>query len=83
MVTKTQALKELYVALGGDAADVAEASTVTKVLNAIARLSGEDIPDASNAVKAIQNIASTMEGSFGGELTPGDLVPPGDGVIGV
>lgn len=50
-------LKALYIALGGDSADVAEASTIVDVLNAIAVLLGGDGDAVTNA-EAIDNITS-------------------------
>lgn len=51
------ALKALYLALGGDSADVAEASTMVDVLNAIAVLLGGTGGAVTNA-EAISNIAT-------------------------
>ncbi len=52
-----EALKDLYVALGGQAEDVADANTSVEVLNAIAALyGGED--DAILNPEAIHNIAA-------------------------
>lgn len=50
-------LKALYIALGGDSADVAEASTIVDVLNAIAVLLGGDGVAVTNA-EAIDNITA-------------------------
>lgn len=50
-------LKALYLALGGDSADVAEASTIVDVLNAIAVLLGGTGGAVTNA-EAIDNIAA-------------------------
>lgn len=50
-------LKALYLALGGDSADVAEASTIVGVLNAIAVLLGGTGGAVTNA-EAIDNIAA-------------------------
>lgn len=50
-------LKALYIALGGDSADVAEASTIVDVLNAIAVLLGGDGDAVTNA-EAIDNITA-------------------------
>lgn len=50
-------LKALYLALGGDSADVAEASTIVDVLNAIAVLLGGDGDAVTNA-EAIDNITA-------------------------
>ena len=50
-------LKALYLALGGDSADVAEAPTIVDVLNAIAVLLGGDGDAVTNA-EAIDNITA-------------------------
>lgn len=56
-MTNVEALKALYTALGGSAADVAGASTIVQVLNAIAaKYEGED--DATLNAEAIANIAA-------------------------
>lgn len=56
-MTNVEALKALYAALGGDAADVADATTITAVLNAIAaKYEGAD--DATTNAEAITNIAA-------------------------
>jgi hypothetical protein len=54
-------LKALYLALGGDSADVAEASTMVDVLNAIAVLLGGDGGAVTNA-EAIDNITAVASG---------------------
>ncbi|MBP3573211.1 MAG: hypothetical protein J6J71_01220 [Prevotella sp.] len=56
-MTNVEALKALYTALGGTASDVADASTIVEVLNAIAaKYEGED--DAILNPEAIANIAA-------------------------
>lgn len=56
-MTNVEALKALYVALGGIAADVANATTITAVLNIIAeKYEGAD--DATTNAEAIANIAA-------------------------
>lgn len=56
-MTNVEALKVLYTALGGTASDVADASTIVEVLNAIsAKYEGED--DATLNPEAIANIAA-------------------------
>lgn len=63
-MTNVEALKALYVALGGDADDVANANTIVDVLNAIAaKYDGDD--DATLNPVAIANIAAVAE-----NLTP-------------
>lgn len=63
-MTNVEALKALYTALGGDAADVADATTITAVLNIIAaKYEGAD--DATTNAEAIANIADVA-----GSITP-------------
>jgi hypothetical protein len=63
-MTNVEALKALYTALGGDAADVADATTITAVLNVIAaKYEGAD--DATTNAEAITNIADVA-----GSITP-------------
>ena len=59
-MTNVEALKALYVALGGDADDVANVSTIVGVLNAIsAKYEGED--DATLNPEAIANITAVVD----------------------
>lgn len=63
-MTNVEALKALYTALGGEASDVANASTIVEVLNAIAaKYDGDD--DAIINPDAIANIAAVA-----GNITP-------------
>ena len=63
-MTNVEALKALYAALGGDPDDVADASTIVEVLNAIAaKYEGDN--DATLNPEAIANIAAVAE-----NLTP-------------
>ena len=63
-MTNVEALKTLYVALGGEAADVENASTIVEVLNTIAeKYDGES--DATLNAEAIANIAAVA-----GSITP-------------
>lgn len=63
-MTNVEALKTLYAALGGDPANVADASTIVEVLNAIAaKYEGDD--DATLNPEAIANIVAVAE-----NLTP-------------
>ena len=56
-MTNVEALKALYVAFGGQTADVANAVTIVDVLNAIADLfEGDD--DATTNAEAIANITA-------------------------
>lgn len=58
-MTNVEALKALYVALGGDADNVANTSTIVGVLNAIAaKYEGED--DATLNPDAIANITAVI-----------------------
>lgn len=69
-MTNVEALKSLYVQLGGSAADVANASTSVEVLNAIAaKYEGDD--DAILNPDAIANIAAVAD-SIGGGGSGGD-----------
>ncbi len=54
-MTNVEALKNLYTALGGNAADVADAVTNVDVLNAIAEFLGGEA-DATSISEAIENI---------------------------
>lgn len=56
-MTNVEALKTLYTALGGDAADVATATTIVEVLNAIAAKYDGTATATTNA-EAIANIAA-------------------------
>lgn len=56
-MNNVDALKALYAALGGTPADVADASTIVEVLNAIAELFEGD-GDATLNPEAIANIAA-------------------------
>lgn len=59
-MTNVEALKALYVALGGDADDVANVSTIVGVLNAIAaKYDGDD--DATINPDAIANITAVLD----------------------
>lgn len=59
-MTNVEALKALYAALGGDAADVADATTSVEVLNAIAaKYDGES--DAILNPEAIANIVAVLD----------------------
>lgn len=64
-MTNVEALKALYTALGGEAAEVENASTIVEVLNAIAaKYEGED--DATANAEAIANIAAVADNIGGG-----------------
>ena len=56
-MTNVEALKTLYTALGGDAVDVANATTIVEVLNAIAAKYDGTSTATTNA-EAIANIAA-------------------------
>ena len=56
-MTNVEALKALYVAFGGQTADVANAVTIVEVLNAIANLFDGDNDAITNA-EAIENITA-------------------------
>lgn len=67
-MTNVEALKALYTALGGSAADVANANTIVEVLNAIsAKYDGD--ADATLNADAIANIAEVAGTLLGVEGT--------------
>lgn len=69
-MTNPKALKDLYVALGGTAADVDNLDTSVEVLNAISVLLGGEGGALVNP-KAIENIAEVASGAGGGaKVTP-------------
>ena len=90
-MTNVEALKALYTALGGSAADVADASTIVQVLNAIAaRYEGED--DATLNAEAIANIAAvassitpepTLEDVTATPITSQQTITAGSGYDGI
>lgn len=66
-MTNVEALRALYAALGGDATDVANESTIVQVLNAIAaKYEGEN--DATQNAEAIVNIAAVVPSGSGTEI---------------
>lgn len=65
MKTTPEALKDLYVALGGDASAVADASTSVDVMNAIAEKLGGEGGAALNP-DAIDNITAVAGNAGGG-----------------
>lgn len=67
MTNITDALKNLYVAFGGEAADVDTLSNITYVANAISALLGGD-SNATNVTDAIENISAVVPSGGGGEL---------------
>lgn len=90
-MTNVEALKALYAALGGSAADVADASTTVQVLNAIAaKYEGED--DATLNAEAIANIAAvassitpapTLENVTANPTTSQQTITAGSGYDGI
>ena len=72
-MTNVEALKALYVALGGTAADVADANKIVDVLNAIAaKYEGDD--DATLNAQGIANITEII-GNITADLTILDVTP--------
>lgn len=67
-MTTVEALKDLYEALGGSAADVADVMSNTAMLNAVAGLLDGGTDAASNAA-AIANIAEVASAGGGGGST--------------
>ena len=90
-MTNVEALKALYVALGGDADDVANVSTIVGVLNAIAaKYEGESDaivnPDAiENITAVIGNIspAPTLENKTVTPTMSQQTITPGEGYDGL
>lgn len=66
-MNNVEALKALYLALGGESAGVADAVTIVDVLNAIAALLSGTSTATTNA-EAITNIAAVA-----GSLVPGEI----------
>ncbi len=62
-MTNVEALKALYVALGGETSGVADAVTIVEVLNATATLLGSDAAPALTNADAIANIAAVASGA--------------------
>lgn len=91
MLTTVEALKALYVALGGDADNVANVSTIVDVLNAIAaKYEGESDaivnPDAiENITAVVGNIAPapTLENKTVTPTTSQQTITAGDGYDGL
>ena len=73
-MTNVEALKALYAALGGDPADVADATSIVGVLNVIAaKYEGAD--DATANAEAIANIAAVAENIGGGGDNNAEFAP--------
>lgn len=64
-MTNTEALKSLYIALGGEASEVADSMTNVDVLNAIAAKFEGDGTASSNSA-AVQNITAVADNITGG-----------------
>ena len=64
-MTNTEALKALYIALGGDEEDVQDCTTNTEVLNAFAVMYEGD-GDAETNAKALENIIAVADNIGGG-----------------
>lgn len=75
MATNVYALKELYAALGGEAADVAGAATIVDVLNKIAVLMGSSAPAALTNAQAISNIAAVASSAVAPALQDRTVTP--------
>lgn len=69
----TDALKDLYVAFGGKAADVDTLTDITYVANAISALLGGD-SSATNIVDALENVSAVIPSGSGGSETLDALI---------
>lgn len=73
-MTNVEALKALYVALGGETSGVADAVTIVDCLNAIATLLGSAAVAVTNA-DAIANIAAVASGAVAPALQDRTINP--------
>lgn len=63
-MTNVEALKALYVALGGETSGVSDAVTIVDVLNATATLLGSTAPAALTNAEAIANVAAVASSAI-------------------
>ena len=73
-MTNVEALRTLYVALGGQSADAAACGTVLEILNATATLLGSSATAADNA-GAIANIAAVASSAVAPSLQDRTITP--------
>lgn len=74
-MTNVEALKVLYVALGGETSGVADAVTIVDCLNAIATLLGSTAPAALTNAEAIANVAAVASSAITPRLQNKTVTP--------
>lgn len=74
-MTNVEALKALYVALGGETSGVADAVTIVDCLNAIATLLGSTAPAALTNAGAIANVAAVASSAITPRLQNKTVTP--------
>lgn len=74
-MTNVEALKALYVALGGETSGVADAVTIVDVLNATATLLGRTAPAALTNAEAIANVAAVASSAITPRLQNKTVTP--------
>lgn len=74
-MTNVEALKALYVALGGETSGVADAVTIVDVLNATATLLGSTAPAALTNAEAIANVAAVASSAITPQLQNKTVTP--------
>lgn len=74
-MTNVEALKALYVALGGETSGVADAVTIVDCLNAIATLLGSTAPAALTNAEAIANVAAVASSAITPRLQNKTVTP--------
>lgn len=74
-MTNAEALKALYVALGGETSGVADAVTIVDCLNAIATLLGSTAPAALTNAEAIANVAAVASSAITPRLQNKTVTP--------
>lgn len=74
-MTNVEALKALYLALGGESSDVAAAVTIVDVLNKIAAKLGSTAAPAVTNAEGIANIAAVASASVAPALQDRTITP--------
>lgn len=74
-MTNVEALKALYVALGGETSGVADAVTIVDCLNATATLLGSTAPAALTNAEAIANVAAVASSAITPRLQNKTVTP--------